>query len=412
MKPITEFLAPGKRVWVSGLSCESAVLYDALRRDADRVAGTTFVALQFPGIDTLRYLDLHPEARQAGFFMTPWLRQGLQEVRAELFPLDYLALSRHLQEDAPMDLAMAQLSTPDGDGWCSAGLCSDFLPLVWQRATHRVAHLNPRMPRLPGSFRVHVRELDAWIEADAPLLELHERPAGAVEAAIGTQLARLVRDGDTLQFGIGAVPMAAAAALSSHRSLKIHSGMLGPALRQLWAHGALDPDAPIVAGAVLGDAGFHDFVRTLDKLWLTDVRHTHGPAGFATRERFVAVNGAVEVDLFGQINAERTDGTIQAGAGGLPAFALAANLSPGGRFIVCLPATAKRGAVSRIVPTLGSGALCSVPRHLADVVVTEHGIAQLRGLSMQQRAVALMAIADPAHRPRLEQAWRDLSRAL
>ncbi|WP_172843792.1 acetyl-CoA hydrolase/transferase family protein [Variovorax sp. HW608] len=411
-KRLTDFLTTGHRVWVSGLSSESALLRDELISDPTRAAGVTFLGLQFPGIDTIDYLGVHPEARQTGFFMTPWLRKGLQEGRAELMPMDYLALAQHLQRCEPVDVAIAQLSLPDRDGWCSAGLCSDFLPLVWPRARRRVAHLNPRMPRTRGSFRVHMNELDGWVEAATPVLELHERPAGRVEAAIGAHLTDVVRDGDTLQFGIGGVPMAAATALSSHRGLKIHSGMLGPAARTLWEKGALAADAPIVTGTVLGDEAFHDFACSLDGLWLTDVRQTHAPHVIAARERFVAVNSAVEVDLFGQINAERADGVIQAGAGGLPAFALGANLSRGGRFVVCLPSIARRGTVSRIVPVLNSRALCTIPRHLADVVITEHGVAHLRGLSVHQRAEALIALADPTHQAALSDAWRALARAM
>ena len=128
--------------------------------------------------------------------------------------------------------------------------------------------------------------------------------------------------------------------------------------------------------------------------------------------RFVAVNGAVEVDLFGQVNAERAGGVLQAGAGGLPAFAQGALASPGGRLLICLPATAKGGTVSRIVPALDRQALVTLPRHLADAVVTEHGVAELRGLSLGAQAEALIAIAAPEHRAALAVAWNDIARSL
>lgn len=405
-------LRPGMRAWVAGMSNESALLREEFAREPQRAAGVTFMGVHFPGIDTTDYLGVHPEARQTGFFMTPHLRAGMRERRANLVPLDYLGLTRLLRDMEPVDAAIAQLSLPDASGWCSAGLSSDFMPLVWPRARMRLAHLNPRMPRTRGSFRVHVSDLDRAVEADLPLLEYRERPAGPVEAAIAAHLYPLVRDGDTLQFGIGGVPMAIAASLASHRRLKVHSGMLGGAVRKLWESGALERDAQVVGGVLLGDSAFHEFVRDFEPLWLTDVRRTHDVDHLAATPGFVAVNSAVEVDLFGQVNSERAHGGIQAGAGGLPAFAQAAQRSVGGQLIICLPATAKRGTVPRIVPALGSDALCTVPRHLADTVVTEHGVARVRDLPMDARAEALIAIAAPEHRAELADAWDALRRTL
>ena len=406
MTRLIDALRPGLRVFVPTLSTESSLLLDELRADPALARQVEFNGVQFPGIDRADYLALHPQARQTAFFMTPALRAGLAQGRAQLLPLDYLGIARHLREGEPMDLAIAQLTPPDAQGWCSPGLASDFLPLVWPRARRRIAHLNPRMPRTQGSFRVHVSQLDALVEADAPLLEYSEPAAGEVEARIGTHVAALVRDGDTLQFGIGAVPLALAQTLTGQRGLRIHGGLVSGTLQTLWEAGAIDRDAPITTGVVLGTAAFHDFAARLPGLRLCDVTQTHDPAVTGAIPRFVAINAAVEVDLFGQVNAERANGAIQAGAGGLPAFAQGALASPGGRLLICLGATARKGSVSRIVPALGEQGLCTLPRHLADAVVTEHGVAELRGLSLDGRAQALIGIAAPEHRDGLEAAWR------
>ena len=161
---------------------------------------------------------------------------------------------------------------------------------------------------------------------------------------------------------------------------------------------------------VLGDAVTHAFAAQLETLWMTDVTHTHDPAVIGRIPRFIAINGAVEVDLFGQVNAERTNGVLQAGAGGLPAFAQGALASADGRLLICLPATARKGTVSRIVPALGELGLCTLPRHLADTVITEFGAAEVRGLPFDARAQALMAIAAPEHRTALANAWDDIRR--
>jgi acyl-CoA hydrolase len=412
MKRLIDAFRPGARVFVPGLSGESALLHDELRADPERARDVTFVGVQFPGIDRIDYLGLHPGARQTAFFMSPSVRAGLAAGRVELTSLDYPGILRHRRYAEPVDVAVAHLTVPDADGWCSPGLACDFVPLIWKRAARRVAHLNPRLPRTRGSFRVHVSELDLAIEAAAPLLDYTEPRGGDVEARIGTHVAALIRDGDTLQFGIGSVPVALADALTSHRRLRLHTGMVSAALRRLWEAGALDRDARITTGVVLGDAAFRDFAAELEPLWLTDASHTHDAAAIATIPRFIAINTAVEVDLFGQVNSERANGVIQAGAGGLPAFAQGALGSPGGRLLICLAATARGGSVPRIVAALGERALCTLPRQLADVVVTEHGCAEIRDLGLDGRAQALIGIAAPVHRDALAAQWDALRRTL
>lgn len=410
MKRLVDALQPGQRVFVSTLSTESALLHDELLADPQRASGVTFCGVQFPGIDRIDYLALHPQARQQAFFMSPGVRAGLAQGRAELSSADYPGIVRALHEGPPYDLAIAQLTPPDADGWCSPGLAADFMPLVWPHAKRRIAHLNPRLPCTRGSFRVHVSELDAAIEADTPLLPFADAPIGEVETRIGTHVAPMVHDGDTLQFGIGAVPAALAGALTAHRRLRFHGGILTSALRTLWDAGAMDRDARITTGVVLGASSLHDFIARLEPLWLTDTSHTHDVIALAAIPRFVAINAAIEVDLFGQVNSERAGGVIQAGAGGLPAFAQGALRSAGGRLLICLPATARRGEISRIVPALDAQALCTVPRYLSDAVVTEYGVAQLRGLSLDARAQALIGIAAPQHRAALATAWDAIRR--
>ena len=412
MARLVDALAPGQRVFVSGMAGESALLRSELQADPERASGVTFCAVQYPGVDRTDYLGLHPQARLEAHFNSPAVRAARASGRATLMPLDYRGIARHCLEGPAPDVAIAHLTPPDADGWCSAGLSADFMPLVWPRARRRVAHLNPALPRTRGSFRVHRSEIDLAVEADAPTLTFTDGTAGAVEAAIGVHVAALVQDGDTLQFGIGGLPVALGHALKDHRRLRLHGGMVSSSLRTLWDRGALDRDARITSGVVLGDVDLQDFAGRLEPLWLTDVRHTHDPALLGTIARFVAVNGAMEVDLFGQVNAERAQGAIQAGAGGLQAYAQAAMASAGGRLVICLPATARKGTLSRIVPALGEQALCTVPRHLADAVVTEHGVASLRGLSVDARAQALIGIAAPEHRTALAAAWDRIARAL
>jgi acyl-CoA hydrolase len=332
--------------------------------------------------------------------------------RTVLHPLDYTGICRHLVEAEPFDIAVGQFTMPDAAGWCSPGLTADFLPLVWTRANKRVGHFNTGLPRLDSSFRVHVSEFDAIVEAPTRPLTVKPSTSGTAIETIGRHAASLIQDGDTLQCGIGSVLPEVARALHGHRRLRVRSGMVSPWLQTLWESGSLDRDAQIVTGAVFGDTSFYDYVGRLGRVRLEDVRSTHAIRIISQIQRFVAVNSAVEVDLFGQVNSERSDGSLQAGAGGLPAFAQAAQPAPQGRLLICLPATARGGNLSRLVPCLDSNSLCTVPRHQADAVVTEFGVAQLRGLSVDQRSKALIAIAHPDHRAQLSSAWDEIVKRL
>ncbi|MBT2305231.1 hypothetical protein J7E70_33040 [Variovorax paradoxus] len=409
---MTEHFRPGHRVFAAGLTGESALLRHELRQFPERAAEVEFTSVQLPGVDQTDYLGLHPKARSAAFFMTPALREGLAQGRSALHPLDYPGIARHLLDAAPFDCAVAQFTPPDAQGWCCPGLSSDFTPLVWSRAHRRVGHLNPDLPRIESSFKVHVSEYDVVVEAAGAPLTVSEAPPSEVSGQIGQHVAGLVRDGDTLQFGIGSVLSEVARALHAHRRMRIHTGMVSSWLRTLWESGALDRDARVVAGVVFGDPAFYDYASRLGRLFLDDVRNTHAADVLVTIPRFIAINSAVEVDLFGQVNSERSDGSIQAGAGGLPAFAQGSQLSSDGRLLICLPATARRGQVSRVVPALDGRSMCTVPRYLADAVITEYGVAELRGLSMAARAEAMIAIAHPDQRNELAAAWEEIARKL
>ena len=402
---LTAGLRRGDRVFVAGLSGESALLRDELRSNPERADGVEFASVQLPGIDRTDYLSIHPESRTRAFFMTPATRAGIAQGRAQLQPLDYSGIARYLRDADPFDAVIAQFAPPDAEGWCAPGVSVDFVPLVWRNARRRIAHLNPALPRLSSSFRVHVSEFDAMVECEAAVLEVPSAPSPAVYQAVARHAAALVHDGDSLQFGIGSVIPEVARALQSHRRLRIHSGMVSSFLEPLWESGALDRQARIVTGPVFGDAAFYDYVGRLGRVHLEDVRITHGIDVVSKITRFVGINSAMEVDFFGQVNSERSDGTIQAGAGGLPAYAQASQLAEGGRLLICLASTARGGTVSRIVPSLGANSVCTVPRHMADAVVTEFGVAELRGLAINERPAALIAVAHPDHRDRLAAAW-------
>ena len=412
---VTEVVAglePGMTVFVPGLAGESLALYEALKAAPDRAAGVTFTGVHFPGINRSDYLGLHPQARQRAYVMTPGLRPGLIDGRAELAMLDYAGIYRDLAaRAASVDLVIAQVSPPDAEGRCSFGPGADFHPAVWSLARRRILHVNPNVPRTRGAFSVRLAGADGHFEAATPLVHYD---AGVPSAAIerhAALVASLVRDGDTLEFGVGKLPGAILAALSDHRGLRIWSGLVTDAVSKLVDAGAVAPRGAIDAGVALGDAAYYARLDGDDSYYFRPVSQTHDVRRIAAIDNFCAINSAVEVDLFGQVNADSLNGKLLAGVGGLPAFVAGAQLAKGGRSIVALPAATDDGRHSRIVSRFSNG-LVALPRHTADYVVTEHGIAELRGRDLRGRAEALIAVAAPAFRDTLAAEWDAILRRL
>jgi acyl-CoA hydrolase len=390
-------------VYVQGVSGESALIGAALRAQPDAAAGVTFTGVWLPGINRLDYAGLDPRARAEAFFITPDLHPSFRAGRVAYRPLSYLETYRYLQRGPPIDLALLQVSPPDRQGRVSLGVANDFTPALLGRARQRLAHINPLMPQTRGAATFAHAELDWVVEAPSPLLS-DDGGEDAAWTAIGRHVATLVADGATIEIGIGRVPQVLHA-LTGHRNLRVHSGAVTSPLLALDTAGALAREADaVIAGVALGSEALHAFVATDPRVRFAPVVWTHDMATLSRIERFVAINGVIEVDLWGQANAEMVDGRHVSSAGGIGDFIRGARAAPGGLAIIALPATARDGRVSRIVPQLAD-TVVSVGRTDVDVVVTEHGVARLRHASIDERAEALIAIAAPAFRDELAAAW-------
>jgi acyl-CoA hydrolase len=400
---------PGTTVFLPGVSGESLVLYEALKRNPEHADGVRFVSTAFPGINRSDYLGLHPRARQRAYFMLPGLRAAFGDGRAELVPLDYPGIYRDLSALEALDVALLQLTPPDAQGLCSLGVSCDFQPAVWKRAAKRIGHINSGLPRTRGSFSVPYAELDAVFEAESEILRYDAGSPGESMRHHAELVASLVRDGDVLEFGVGKLQAAILAALENHRNLCVWSGMASSPILPLLDRGVIAGAGSINIGVALGDAALYERCARDEAFYFRPVSETHDVRRIADMENFCAINSAVEVDLFGQVNADSLNGKLMAGVGGLPAFAAGALMSPGGRSIIALPAATDDGRFSRIVPKLGVPGLSALPRHAADHVVTEQGIASLRGLGVHARAAALIEIAAPQFREELERQWFEIA---
>lgn len=403
MTDVLAALRPGMTVFLGGVSGESLAFRDALRADPHRAAGVRFVGVFFPGINEGAYATLHPAARQRAYFMLPEFRSDFLDGRIELVPTDYLGAWSDLSQ-LEIDLAVVQTSEPDEGRCLSLGICHDFAPAAWARAKRRIAHINPAMPRTRG-HTLALDECDAVVEAEADLVSYPSDEANAPLAWLAQHVAGVVHDGDTVQVGIGRMVTAVLASLAGHRRLKLHAGMATQAVMPLIEQGAISGRGAVTIGVALGDPAFYRRVAADETFRFAPVCETHDIRLLAAIDNFVAINAALEVDLFGQVNCDTLGGQLVAGVGGMPAFAQGAKLSAGGRVAFALLSSTSRGAVSRIVPRLDAAALVGAPRHIADLVVTEHGVADLRGATLGERAARLIAVAAPDHRDALQAAW-------
>ena len=395
-------LAPGGTIFVQGCSGESTVLADAVRRAGPGLGSATFCGIFVPGLNRYDYLA-NPGCRVTTWFMTPELKRAGAAV--DFRPLCYADILADLGS-RPIDAALVMLAPPDDDGLCSFGPVVDFLPEIWERIPRIVAHLNPSMPRTRGTPGIPLSRLAATIEVDQPLLGQADEPTDAASRAIGDHIAGLISDGATLQVGLGKIPSAVLRALVGHRDLRIHSGLIPQAVLDLLSAGALAPGVSVTGGVAIGGPELYAACGG-EAFRFLPVSHTHSASVIAGIERFVSINSALEVDLYGQAHAERGPRGWMSGPGGASDFARGARLGGGPR-IVALPAAAEGGAKSRIVaPNAASGPV-SLGRFDIDVVVTEHGVADLRGQGHDERARRLIAIAGEAHRESLTEAWRKI----
>lgn len=406
-------LRPGMTVFVQGASGQPLPLLEALAAAPAASDRVDYVGCFIPGVNTVDPAAWHPRARLTSPFVFDALAASYAAGRVRFLPVHYSAFERHLR-DLDIDLALIQVTPPDGAGKCSLGVSIHFVPAALTRARAIVAEVNRALPRPRASVTIPFARLDYVVETDRPLPNLAGGAPSPEALRIGAHVASLIADGETIQIGIGKVPAAVLGALRDRRDLGLHGGLVSDEVAELHACGVLTgarksrDRGVLVCTAALGGPRVYEWAATCGQLRFAPVGHTHDIRVIAGIDHFVAINSVLAVDLFGQANAETVAGRQVSGTGGLLDFVRGAQLSKGGRSILALPATAAGGKTSRIVAALGAGDVVSCPRADADFVVTEYGIAKLRGKSLDERAEALIAIAAPAFRDRLAAGWAAL----
>lgn len=416
---IAGLFRPGMRVFVAGCLGESGIVRAALQAEPEAARGVTFCGVLVPGLSATDYAALHPEARGESFFLPPWQRDSFTAGRLRLLPMNYSAIPDYLEHGPRFDLAIVQVAA-DGATDFGFGACADFQPYALRNSARILAQVNPAQPATRGHDRLDGAAIDWLVEAEEPLREFPDAAPSPVQQAIASHCAALIRDGDVIQIGIGKVQSAILQALGGHRDLGFHSGLVTDAAWQLVEQGVItgarrNVDAGLlVAGSAAGTAALYAGLAA-PFVEIRPVRRTHRVTEVARIENFVSLNGALEVDLFGQVNAELVEGRFLSGVGGFNDFARGARLSPGGRSIVALPAALRDGG-SRIVPSLSGPGRPQAPltgaRADADFVVTEFGVADLRHLDLDGRAEALIAVAPTTARDGLARDWHGIRGSL
>ena len=398
-------LRAGMKVLVAPGSGDPSALIAEILRQVDRLAPLTLMG-------GLR-LDDFPFAapgyagkiRFATWHMSPRLADADARGDVEFVPARYFDSVTLFTAGGPWapDAVLVHTAPPDRGGHLSLGVSVSYLLPAARRAPLVIAQVNPRMPRTLGNAFLHRSQVDVWTPVDHPLLEYPPTPVGEVERRIAGHVADLIPDGATVQVGVGSIPQAVMEALAGKKDLGVHSLLVDhmlPLVRSgviTNARKRLHPGRMDV-GEIMGTAALFQWSHENPLVNMEPSDIVHDPQVVGALGDFVSVNSALEIDLLGQVNAESVDGRQITGIGGQFDFVLGAARAERGRSIIALPAAAARGTRSRIVARLGAGARVTTPRFLADYVVTEHGVAALRGKSDAGRARALLHIADPAFR--------------
>jgi len=383
----------------------------AQRRDFRDVKVSQILAMR-------KYAYIDPETtqhvRHVALFFGGATRAGGQEGWIDFIPNYFSEIPAQIERgQIPADVVFSMASPMDAHGYFALSLGADYTMAAVARARAVVLEVNPNVPFANGNCHVHVSQVAALVESSDPVLEVGLPKIGPVQQAIGKHVAELIEDGSTLQIGYGGIPDAVVMQLTDKRDLGIHTEMLGDGILTLIEAGVVTNGrknylpGKTIATFALGSNKLYRFMDRNPAVEIHPVNFTNDPALAGLNDNLVAINATLQIDLLGQCGSESLGHAPFSGTGGQSDFVRAANRSRGGKAFIVLPSTAKGDTISRIVPSLSPGTHVSTSKNDINYVVTEHGVAQLRGKSAKQRALELIAIAHPDFRADLsEQAKR------
>ncbi len=385
---------------------EPQVLLDALEARAHRYRGVRIH--QMHALKERPYIrGAYPgQLRHVSYFLSGATRQAYAEGACDLVPNHFHEVPRLLRETTKTSFVLAAASPMDEHGYFSLGTQADYAASLIGEVPF-LLEVNPQMPRTHGANQVHISQVAGYIEADYPLAEAVPPEIGEADRLIAEYVAERIENESTLQVGIGSIPNAILGKLRDHRDLGIHTEMLTDGVVDLVEAGTVTGLAKktrrgkIVATFALGTKRLYTFIHNNPGVEFLPVDVVNDPREIAKEDRMVSINATTEVDFLGQCASETIGGRYYSSTGGQADFAQGVRFARYGKGFVCMHATAKGGTISRIRPQLTSGSAVTTSKNDVDHVVTEYGVAELRGKSIRERTLALIAIAHPAFRDEL-----------
>jgi acyl-CoA hydrolase len=360
--------------------------------------------------------DSVPHIKVNAWFTSHVSRQAVQKGWADFVPNAFYEVPRLLREYWPVDVAGTVVSPMDEHGFFTCSLSVAYTMEAIKKAAKVVVQVNPSAPRTHGNCHIHVSQVDHIVECHEPLVEQHPVTISPVEEAIGNYIAERIDDGATLQLGFGGIPNTVAKALLHKKDLGIHTELLTDGMVDLMVSGAVNNSrktlhaGKTIATFALGTQRLYEFMNENPMIEMHPVDYTNDPTIIGKNDKMVSINATIEVDLLGQCCSESFGHLQWSGTGGQADFVRGANVSKGGQSFITTASTAKHGTISCIVPILTPGASVTTSKNDVDHVVTEFGVAKLRGQTARQRALNLIAIAHPDFRRELTEAARRMNR--
>jgi acyl-CoA hydrolase len=404
----------GNRVYYGGNAAIPQALIRALAARRDQLTDVQLNHVLLLGEDPLSASGMEGHFRHNSLFVGPADRTAVNDGRADYIPIFLHHIPRLYRRGVlPLDVAMVQVSPPDEHGFMSLGVENLASKSACETAKKVIVQVNEQMPRVLGDSFLHVGRVDAVVEHTEALPTLEPRAATEVEKAIAEHILPLIEPGATLQMGIGGIPDSVYAALEGNMDLGIHTEMISDGAMHAIERGtvtgnrkSLHPGKTVITFA-LGTETLYEFLDNNPFIESHRVEYTNDPFVVSRNENLVAINSAIELDLTGQVCSDSIGPYIYSGFGGQVDFIRGAARSKGGRPIIALPATAREGKSSRIVPFLHEGSGVVTSRGDVHYVVTEFGVVNLFGKNLRERAEALIGIAHPDFREDLERAARE-----
>ena len=397
----------GDRVIFGHCICEPTVLVDAMVANADAYRDVTITHMVSLGTGEYTKPEYKDNFRFEGIFCGAGTRKSVEQGHGDFMPVYFNEVPVWIRRGLlNFDVCMVMLSPPNEKGYCNLGVESGYTYQAIKSAKTVIAQINSNLPSTYGDTCIHVDEIDAFVEADTPLFESAPAKIGEVETAIGKHCATLIEDGATLQLGIGAIPDAVLAELKDRKNLGIHSEMIADGVIDLVEAGAINcsektlHNGKMIVTFLMGTKRLYDFAHNNPMLVLKPVDYVNNPAVVAKNNNMVSINSALQVDFMGQVVA-CSIGTKQfSGVGGQVDFVRGVAMAEDGKgiSIIAMPSVTKKKdgtIISKITPYIDHGAAVTTNRYDVDYIVTEYGIARMKGKNLKDRARALINIAHP-----------------